>query len=210
MPSKKAKAPEQAAPETEALDGNDTECAESRQIEEVAEGLRFDDPYFAVGDCRDSMLQVIRQAVDMSKMREHAQREIIEATSNAAVTIVQKIARAIASEGVENVGMTLDKLVIKDGLQVTLKGPFTHDALAMLGDAQGKMILVSLPDSERFDHSRASPPVHPDQPEMPLIGPEGDTDLVEAAGNREVYRDTDDDTIKVRHRDPGAGLAVAT
>lgn len=219
--------PSAEEPEAEREAGDDVEAAEVVQIEAVAEAAAFDDPYFAVGDCRDTMLEIIKRAVPWSKMRESHQRDVIQVVSNAAVTIVQKIARAVASEGCESIGLTLEKLVVKDGLQLTLKGPYQHEAMLMLGDSQGKQVLISMPDSARFDHGRSVPQPDPDQPDMPLAGPEGDNDLVEAAegiaqggdgeaddaggipSNRVVGREGVDKLV-VRHAETGAILGEPT
>ena len=199
-----------------AVAGDDVEAAEAREIEAVAEARDFDDPYFATGDCRDAMLEIIKRVAPWSTFKEGQQRDIIAAVANSSVTIVQKIARAIAANGCQTVMTTLEQLTVKDGLKVTLKGPFSHDALIMLGEAQGKVVLLSLPDSERYDHNRAPAAYDPDKPELPLAGPEGDDDLVNAAdagdglppSNRKVVREGDQ--LKVVHKDTGVDLGDPT
>jgi hypothetical protein len=189
------------ATDEQRLDPDDVETAEVRAIEREVDGFEFADPFFATGDCRDVMLQVIKQAVDWSKMREAAQRDVIAAVSTASVAIVQKIARAIAAEGTQFVHATLEQFVVKDGLKIVCKGPYNHDALLMLGDAQGHEVLLSLPNMKRFDNQRSAAEYTPDENELPL-GPADNSDLAAAGEAVALQRDEGGNLSSV---DIGAG-----
>lgn len=130
------------------------------------------------GDVRDAMLNVIRNATDWGKFDERRQRDIATAVNNAAEQLVAKAVKAIASEGREQVQLKLEQVTVKDGLKVSCSGGFTHDALVLLGEAQGKSVLLTVADASAFDGQRREPEITPDQPD--LI-PEDDSDLVAAA-----------------------------
>lgn len=153
----------------------DVEAAEVGAIETAVEGSKID-AFFAVGDARDAMLEVIRSAVDWSKFDEQRQRDINAAVDGAARVIVQKIAEAMAGEGKHTIPATIEQVVIKDGLKIVLKAPLDLDNIPALAEA--KRGLLAIVNTEAFDHSRAPARVDPDQPE--LLSSETD-DLVNAA-----------------------------
>jgi hypothetical protein len=200
------------------------------RLERRAEDADFDDPFFAKGDLRDLMLTMFRDRPALwSQMNEADQRDLIAVVENAATTIVQKIAQGVAAQGRKEVtGFTLESLNIKDGLKAVLKGPYSHEAMVRLGDAQGKQILVSIPDAGQFDNQRGAAHYDPDSP--PLF-PAGSTDLAEAGermkvirgedgrleavvwGNRRVEREGEADgegKLVVVHADTGADLGEPT
>lgn len=130
------------------------------------------------GDVRDCMLNVIRNATDWAKFDERRQRDINAAVDNAATVMVQKAVAAIAAEGRSVVPCKLDSLSVKDGIKVQCSAGFSHDALVLLGEAQGKQVQLTVADPSAFDDQRAPAEVTPDQPD--LI-PDDDSDLVNAA-----------------------------
>jgi hypothetical protein len=85
--------------------------------------------------------------------------------------------RLLASEGKTQVQAKLEQITVKDGLKIVCSGGFTHDALVLLGEAQGKQVLITVADAEPFDGQRAEAQVDPDQ--TTLLG--DDSDLVDAA-----------------------------
>lgn len=193
-------------------ESSDEEIAGVAQIEAVGEEFRLD-AEFASGDLRDAVLEIIRnRPKPWSAMREAEQRDVIAAVSNACGNLVMKVANAIAAEGRQKVLATLDKITVKDGLKIDLKGPFDIESLDMLGKAQGQVVMVVMPRADQFDHQRAPARYDRDQPEMPLGGEEGDDDLANAAdplaNNRQLYRDGEE--IKVRHRESGDDLGPPT
>lgn len=187
----------------------DAEAAEAQNIEKVADEFNFDDPFFAEGDCRDAMLTVIKQAVDWPKLGEHAQRDIVAAVSNAAEAIIKKIARAVHSEGRPEYVAKLEKLVIKDGVQLTLKGDFDTESVDRLAGAQGGHVTVVIQAQEAYGHSRAPAKIDPDQP---TLIPEGDADLLAAAdpAMRKVVRVESTGDLKVVHAESGVDLGEPT
>lgn len=190
-------------------DAADVEAAEAGQIEAVADDFEFNDVFFAGGDCRDAMLEVIKRAVNWDAMKERAQRDIIAAVSNASGTIVGKIARAVHAQGRPEYPAKLEKLVIKDGLQLTLKGPFDVESVDMLAKAQGGTVLVIMQSAEAYDNARGAAAFTADQPD--LI-PAGDADLVAAADPalRKVVRVESTGDLKVVHADSGVDLGEPT
>lgn len=188
---------------------NDSEAKEALDIEQVAEGWQFTDSHFAGGDCRDAMLEVIKRVANWSTFNESQQRDIIAAVSNAAGVIVTKIARSVNSDGRPEYEAELQKIVIKDGVQLTLKGAFESDAVDMLANAQGGKVLVIMKAAESYDHARGPAAYDPDQ--RALI-PEDDSDLVAAADPalRKVVRVETTGELKVVHADTGADLGAPT
>lgn len=152
----------------------DVEAAEVGAIEGVSNEAMIQ-AFFAVGDARDVMLEVIRSAADWSRFDEQRQRDINAAVDGAARVIVQKVAEAIAGEGKHTIPASIEQVVIKDGLKIVLKAPLDLANIPALAEA--KRGLLSIVTSEAFDHSRAPARVDPDQPE--LLSSETD-DLAEA------------------------------
>lgn len=172
-------------PETE-----DVEAAEVGGIEQAADAFA---PVANVlrGDCRDAMLNVIRNATDWGKFDERRQRDIATAVDQAAQTIVAKAVKAVAAEGREQVTLKLEQVTVKDGLKVTCSGGFTHDALMLLGEAQGKTVLMTVADGGAFGGERAEVEITPDQPD--LIPGGDDSDLVEAADADPPFGEAEDE-----------------
>jgi hypothetical protein len=129
------------------------------------------------GDLRDAMLNQLRNATDFSKLDEARQRDIASAIDFAATEFTVRAVRLLASEGKTQVQAKLDQITVKDGLKIVCSGGFTHDALVLLGEAQGKQVLITVADAEPFDGQRAEAQVDPDQ--TTLLG--DDSDLVDAA-----------------------------
>lgn len=199
------------------------------RVETIAEEWEFDDPFFAKGDLRDLILRLFRERPKAwSQMNEAEQRDLIAAVENGSTTVIQKIARGIASEGRQEVTTTLEAMTVKDGLKLTLKGPYSHEAMLMLGDAQGKQVIVTMPRSDRFDNARSAAEYDPD---APGLFPAGSSDLAEAGdrmrvirgedgrleaivwGNRRVERDGESDgegKLVVVNVDTGADLGEPT
>lgn len=144
---------------------DDPEAAEAARVDETAE-VFLPDAHFAVGDARDVMLEAIRSATDWAKFDEARQRDINAAVGNAARTIIGKLVLAISAEGKSQVHATIDQITVKDGLKIVLKGPFNLEALALLGEAQGRAVLLTVADSGSFDHERGPARVSPDQPDI--------------------------------------------
>lgn len=154
----------------------DTLPAEVAHMEDAADAFA---PVANVlrGDLRDAMLEQLRHATDFSKLPEAHQRDIATALDFAATEFTVKAVRLLASEGKTQVQAKLDQITVKDGLKIVCSGGFTHDALVLLGEAQGKQVLITVADSEAFDGQRSEAKVDPDQPEFPS----DDSDLVDAA-----------------------------
>jgi hypothetical protein len=132
------------------------------------------------GDLRDAMLNQLRGATDFSKLDERAQRDINAAIDFAATEFTAKAVQLLASDGKAQVQCKLDKIVVKDGLQIVCSGGFSHDNLVTLGEAQGKQVLITVADAAPYDGQRGEAQVDLDQPDL-LPGAEGDDDLVDAA-----------------------------
>jgi hypothetical protein len=166
-------------PKTPKANANDVEAAEAALIESVAD--TFDpDPFFARGDCRDAMLEVIRNAVDWAKFDESRQRDINVAVDNASRTIIEKLVKALASEGQPSIYGSIEQVVIKGGeIKIVLKSPFNLDSIVPLADA--KSVLMRVSDAGEAMNERAPARIDPDQPDLIPSGPEGDQDLVDAA-----------------------------
>jgi hypothetical protein len=165
------------------LDADEVEPAEVAAIENAAATFRFD-PHFATGDCRDAMLGVLRSAVDFGKIREGRQRQIVQAVSEAARQIVQRLAEGISAEGRPVVHATLEQVTIKDGCKLVLKAPMDGDTIVLLAMQQGHAVQLMLPQMQSLDHVRAPGRVDPDQLDIEQAipkGPAGDHDLVDAA-----------------------------
>lgn len=173
----------------------ETEAAEVGKIEAILSTLQID-PHFAVGDCRDAMLNVLRQAADWSKFPEAKQRDINTAIGNAARDIVVQLVEAISGEGRETLPVSIEAINIKDGLKITLKAPLDVEHIGQLAEA--KTGLLCLVRTEAFDHARSSPPVDADQPS--LI--DGSDDLVNAAdpvlGHGDVFDHPEHGECEVR------------
>lgn len=148
-----------------AKDKDDSEAAEVAGIEQAADEFA---PVANLlrGDCRDAMLNVIRNAVDWGKYSESQQRDINAAIDYAADQIVQRAVAAIAAEGRDQVTLKLEQVVVKDGLKVVCSGGYTHDALVLLGELQGKTVLMTVADASAFDGQRGNAPVMPDQTDL--------------------------------------------
>lgn len=157
---------------------DDVEAAEVAAMNAAAEGFSPDIAMLR-GDLRDAMLDQLRNATDFSKVNEARQRDIATAIDFAATAFTMKAVAVIASEGRQQVQAKLDKITVKDGLQIVCSGGFTHDALVLLGEAQGKTVLITVADEGAFDGQRNEAQVDVDQPEIPL-GAEGDTDLADS------------------------------
>lgn len=153
----------------------ETEAAEVSKIEAITANLNID-PHFAVGDCRDAMLNILRQSADWSKFSEAKQRDINTAIGNAARDIVTGLVEQIAGEGRETLAVSVESIAIKDGLKITLKAPLDVEHIGELAEA--KTALLCLVKPEKFDHARSAPKVDADQPE--LLSSETD-DLADAA-----------------------------
>lgn len=160
---------------------NDTEIAEVTAMNVAAEDFT---PVANVlrGDLRDAMLTQLRGATDFSKLDERRQRDINSAIDFAATEFTVKAVKAIASDGRMQVQAKLDKIVVKDGLQIQCSGGFTHDALVMLGEAQGKQVLITVADAEPYDGQRGEAQVDLDQPELLT----GSDDLADAGDELET------------------------
>lgn len=150
------------------------EAAEVGKIEAIIADLNID-PHFAVGDCRDAMLNILRQSADWTKFSEAKQRDINTAIGNAARDIVTGLVEQIAGEGRETLCVSIESIAIKDGLKITLKAPLDVEHIGELAEAKSALLCLVKP--EKFDHSRANPKVDVDQPE--LLSSETD-DLAEA------------------------------
>jgi hypothetical protein len=190
-------------------DAADNEAKEAIEIAEVADNFQFNDAHFAAGDCRDAMLEIIKRAANWSAMKESAQRDIIASVSLASGVIVTKIARAINSEGRPEYEAELKKLVVKDGLELTLKGPFELDSVDLLAKAQGGKVLVIMKAAAAYDNARG--PAAYDKDQASLI-PDGDIDLVAAADPAmgKVVRVESTGDLKVVHADSGVDLGEPT
>jgi hypothetical protein len=157
---------------------SDVEAAEVSAIETVT--AEFDpDPFFARGDARDAMLNVIRSATDWGKFNEARQRDINRAVDNAASEIVTKITRALAAEGRQTVSAIIDSINLKDGgIKVVAKASFSAESLVLLANA--KAVEIAVADARASQNERAPARVDADEPELP-VGEENDDDLVNAA-----------------------------
>jgi hypothetical protein len=184
MPKDKGQA---AASEAEAAEVTAIEAA-ADQFAPVTNVLR--------GDCRDAMLNVIRGATDWGKFNEAQQRDVNAAVDYAAQQIVAKVVHAVAAEGRDVVTLKLEQVAVKDGLKIVCSGGYTHDALVLLGEAQGKAVQLSVADASAFDGQRGPAPVEPDQKELPVDGADS-TDLADAgdavAAEIEQQRNADAD-----------------
>jgi hypothetical protein len=156
----------------------ETETAEVGVIEAAADQFA---PVANVlrGDCRDAMLNVIRGAVDWGKYSEAQQHDVNTAVDYAAEQIVRKAVQAVAAEGRDVVTLKLEQVAVKDGLKIVCSGGYTHDALVLLGEAQGKAVQLTVADASAFDGQRGPAPVEPDQKELPVDGADS-TDLADA------------------------------
>lgn len=153
--------------------------AEAAAIDDLV--LDFDpDAFFARGDARDAMLNVLRSSMDWGKLNEQQQRDINNSIDQAAGTIIAKLVRAIAAEGREAIRAKVLQLTVKDGLKLQLEAQNDHDTLVVLGDLVGKHVALVAADPDAFGSSRGSPQVDADQPDLP-VGAPGDQDLVDAA-----------------------------
>lgn len=160
-------------------------AAEATAIDETV--LSFDpDPYFARGDCRDAMLNVLRASMDWGKLDEQQQRDVNASIDQAAETIVSKLVRAIAAEGRQAVRAKVEQITVKDGLKLVLTAFHDHDTLVMLGDLQGKFVALVGADIAAHDNQRSPAHVDPDQPSLPVGD---DQDLVDAADPDTVHLD---------------------
>jgi hypothetical protein len=169
---------------------DDVEPAEVAAIEETT--LTFDpDPFNARGDARDVMLGILRSSMDWGKLSEQQQRDINAAVDQAASGIIRKLVKAISAEGRPVVVAKLVSIAVKDEIKAVLTAGFTHESLAMLGDAAGQTVQIVVADASKYDHQRSPAQVDPDQPELPV---DGDGDLVDAADGE--AQDDQSSTVK--------------
>lgn len=159
----------------------DAEAAEVRAMNDVLECFA---PVIETlrGDLRDAMMDQLRNATSFSTIPEDKQKDILAAIDYAATELTRRAVVLLASDGQQQVQAKLEQITVKDGLKIVCTGVHTHDNLVLLGDAQGKQVLITLADAAKADGQRGPGYVDKDQPDMLDGGhPDDDSDLADAA-----------------------------
>lgn len=136
------------------------------------------------GDLRDAVLDRLRaMPKPWTVMSEQEQREMIEGVERVSRHLVTQAVQLIASNGHPHMQAVLERMVAKDGLQITLKAsrhdPLRHDVF----DALGGPAMIVLASSEQYLGERGPAKPDPDQPPLPEI--DGDENVKPMRGRRE-------------------------
>lgn len=170
-----------------AAEDSDVVAREAQLIDELAEGFTIDDHRKCTGTLRNAVVDILRRWGNYETLNEQQQRDVHASVSTFASDLVRSIAHTIASQGRQEFQCKLEKFVVKDGLQLTLKAEMPDDEMfGVLAHAQGFHVLLAFPNAEDFDGGDR-PAITPDQPAM---FPDDSSDLANAS-DRIVSRDDD-------------------
>lgn len=123
-----------------------------------------------VGNVRDDILSVFKTHADWKKIPEGKQREVAQVTENIAKDVVRRASGIIAARGFKKVNATLDKIVIKDGIQLQLSASHHDQNKDELFNSQGGAVTIVLSDIAPYMQNRSEPEIDEDEPTLPGVG----------------------------------------
>lgn len=123
-----------------------------------------------VGNTRDDILAVFKTHADWKKMNEGKQREVAAIAENIAKDVVRRASGIIAARGFKKVNATLDKIVIKDGIQLQLSASHHDQNKDELFNSQGGAVTIVLSDIAPYMANRSEPEIDEDEPALPGVG----------------------------------------
>lgn len=130
-----------------------------------------------VGDVRDLLLSKRRMQIEAtvwSRLSEDQQTDEINAATQLAEDLVEKVVEMVASAGNEVIHAMLDNFKVKDGtVTLTAKGIADDGAVLALNHIGKKALKIVVADADQFDEQREDVTPMPDQNEM---FPDGDDD----------------------------------
>ncbi len=157
---------------TAAEDAAEAEAAEARRIEldQQREANRAHALTIAAktmtGDLRDMILNKLRHEQDKrpwDQRSESEQRETAHSVEAAVQESVRQAVEMISASGLPTIQATLESVMVKDGIKLTITMRKDSDQRFNIMDMQGGTIMIIAADADQFMGERAAVRIKPDQ-----------------------------------------------
>jgi hypothetical protein len=131
-----------------------------------------------LGDLMKMAVDELKAAPDhWHKMSEATQAESIERIEKQCRAAIKTCVHLIASHGFTRLGAKIDSITMKDGIKATLKISVHEAARHSLYDSVGSFCTIVLADVEQFGGGSEVVKADKDQPELPLLEPNDETNV---------------------------------
>jgi hypothetical protein len=126
------------------------------------------------GDVQDKILdEVARRMPCWTKMSEHEQQTIINASARIASEVVREAVKIVAHRDFPHMIVGLGKWTVKEGIKLEVTGSDSVEEITKLATNGGKQAILVFASVSAFMGSRAEPQADKDQPDLPMDGQPG-------------------------------------
>ena len=121
------------------------------------------------GDVQDKILdEIARRMPCWTKMSEHEQQTIINASARIASDVVREAVKIVAHRDFPHMIVGLGKWTVKEGIKLEVTGSDSVEEITKLATNGGKQAILVFASVSAFMGSRGEPQAEKDQPDLPM------------------------------------------